>query len=296
MMTDDLCANEIRQSAAKITQNYADYDVQVYGASLRLPEKYAVIEVLHDLQKLFFPAYFGDPVMSLLPSEQYCSMLMEQIHTKLFRQIMLAFKENDENAAEAQRTCRHIISKLPEIQKRLGKDLAANFEGDPAAQSKEEVLFSYPGFYAIFIYRVAHELYLQKVPLIPRMMTEYAHAQTGIDINPGAVIGDSFFIDHGTGIVIGETTIIGDRVMIYQGVTLGALSPRAGRVKKGLKRHPTVGNDVTIYSGATILGGDTIIGNNVVIGGNVFLTESVPDNTKVTQKSVELEYKGMQDG
>ena len=170
------------------------------------------------------------------------------------------------------------------------KDVTANFDGDPAAGSKEEVIFSYPGLYAIFVYRVAHELYESGVPLIPRIMSEYAHGATGIDINPGAQIGEYFFIDHGTGIVVGETTVIGDHVKLYQGVTLGALSPRHGHAVTG-KRHPTVGDNATIYSGASILGGKTVIGANSVIGGNSFITESIAPNTKASTETPRMIFR-----
>lgn len=169
--------------------------------------------------------------------------------------------------------------------------MQAGFDGDPAAKSKEEIIFSYPGLFAIFVYRIAHELYIRNVPFIPRIMTEYAHAKTGIDINSGAVIGESFFIDHGTGIVIGETTVIGDNVKLYQGVTLGGLSTRGGQKLSGVKRHPTIEDNVTIYAGATILGGQTVIGKNSVIGGNTFITESVPENSRISIKPPELDIR-----
>jgi serine O-acetyltransferase len=174
----------------------------------------------------------------------------------------------------------------------LAADVAASFEGDPAAFSTDEIIWSYPGIYAITIYRLAHELYLLNVPLIPRMMTEFAHSRTGIDIHPGATIGHHFFIDHGTGIVIGETTVIGNFVKIYQGVTLGAMSTRGGQILKGVKRHPTIEDHVTIYSGASILGGSTTIGEGVVIGSNAFITKSVPEKTRVSVKNPELQFKG----
>ena len=170
-------------------------------------------------------------------------------------------------------------------------DVEAIFDGDPAAQNKEEVVFAYPGLFAIFAYRVAHELYLRHVPIIPRMMTEYAHSRTGIDIHPGATIGSYFFIDHGTGIVVGETTVIGDHVKLYQGVTLGALSPRGGHASLPGKRHPTVESGATIYSGASILGGDTVIGANSVVGGNAFLTSSVSPETRVVIRAPETTFK-----
>ena len=173
----------------------------------------------------------------------------------------------------------------------LLKDVQAGFDGDPAAKSKEELIFSYPGFLAIYVYRLAHILYLEEVPFIPRIMTEYAHDHTGIDINPGATIGEYFFIDHGTGVVIGETTTIGNNVKLYQGVTLGALSTRKGQQLSGVKRHPTIEDNVTIYSNSSVLGGETVIGENTIIGGNTFITESIPANSKVSAKSPELVIK-----
>ena len=190
--------------------------------------------------------------------------------------------------ADLDKICDEFIDELPNLQEMLLKDVTANFEGDPAAMSKSEIVLSYPGFYAIFVYRIAHELYKRKVPFVPRIMTEYAHGKTGIDINPGAEIGEYFFIDHGTGIVIGETTKIGKWVKIYQGVTLGALSPRKGQSLSGVKRHPTVEDNVTIYANTTVLGGETVIGENSVIGGNSFITSSVERNSFVSIKAPEL--------
>lgn len=178
----------------------------------------------------------------------------------------------------------HLVLSLPEIQTTLQRDIVAAYEGDPAAKSTMEVVMSYPGMYAIMVHRIAHVLYQKDVPLIPRIMSEFAHSRTGIDIHPGAQIGSGFFIDHGTGVVIGETCVIGENVKLYQGVTLGALSfekDQYGRPVKGIKRHPAVGDNVVIYAGATILGGDTIIGSNSEIGGNVWLIHSVPPNSKV---------------
>ena len=183
------------------------------------------------------------------------------------------------------------LEKLPKICKLIQTDLQAFFDGDPAAFNKTEIILSYPGLFAILTNRIAHELYLLQIPLIPRIMTEYAHAQTGIDIHPGAVLGKYLFIDHGTGVVVGETAIIGDNVKIYQGVTIGALSTKAGRGLCGKKRHPTIMDNVIIYAGASILGGDTVIGKNSIIGGNVFITSSIPDNTKVSIKNQDLQFK-----
>ena len=183
------------------------------------------------------------------------------------------------------------LRKLPNLRARLSIDVQAAHDGDPAATSIDEVIFAYPAIFAITIYRLAHELHLQGIPLLPRIMTEHAHSVTGIDIHPGATIGDGFFIDHGTGVVIGETTFIGNRVKLYQGVTLGALSfamDAEGRMIRGKKRHPTIEDDVVIYAGATILGGTTIIGRGCVIGGNVWLTRSVPPYSRVLISEPEL--------
>jgi serine O-acetyltransferase len=173
----------------------------------------------------------------------------------------------------------------------LATDVQATFDGDPAATSLDEIIFSYPGLWGVMIYRLAHELHIREVPLIPRIMGEFAHSRTGIDIHPGATVGKAFFIDHGTGVVIGETSIIGDHVKIYQGVTLGALSTRGGQALRGVKRHPTIQDHVTIYSGASVLGGDTVIGEGAVINSNVFVTQSVPPHTRVSTKNPELQYR-----
>jgi serine O-acetyltransferase len=174
------------------------------------------------------------------------------------------------------------IERLPAVRRLLAEDVEAAYEGDPAARSYAEIVVSYPALHAVAIYRLAHQLYQLGVPILPRMMTEHGHDRTGIDINPGAQIGRRFFIDHGTGVVIGETTVIGDNVRIYQGVTLGARSPRHGEMLRGVKRHPTIEDNVVIYAGATILGGETTVGRGSVIGGNVWLVESVPEDSKVT--------------
>ena len=182
------------------------------------------------------------------------------------------------------------LNKIPKIREYIEGDIQAAYDGDPAAYNKDEIICTYPGLYAIFTNRIAHELFLLGVPLIPRIMTEHAHSLTGIDIHPGTTIGKHFFIDHGTGIVIGETTEIGDNVKIYQGVTLGALSTRGGQNLRGKKRHPTICDNVTIYSGASILGGETVVGKDVVVGGNAFITTSIPEGAKVSVKSQELMY------
>ena len=283
----------IHAAADRMAANYKSSQIPMYGDALRMPNRNAVIEIIRDCQKLIFPVYYGDRDLLKLPPEQYSALLMEHIHEKLTRQITLTMPECDENCEAAYAISTAFIERIPAIQELLLKDLSANFEGDPAAYSKEEVLLSYPGMFAIFIYRIAHELYLEKVPMIPRIMTEYAHSQTGIDINPGATIGEYFSIDHGTGVVVGETTVIGDRVQLYQGVTLGAMSPAGMHhsAETPARRHPKIGSDVTIYAGATLLGGATEVGDNVVIGGNAFLTESVESDTKVSIKKPEMTFR-----
>lgn len=279
----------LTSSASKMADNYLRAEVPMYGSSLRLPERWAVIGLIKSFRKLFFPAYFGEKELVSLPPEQYAALLMNQIYDQLIRQVRLALPKQDEGRAEI--ICNNLFEKLPEIQSLVHKDIAANFDGDPAASSKEEVIFAYPGLFAIFVYRIAHELYLQKVPMIPRIMSEYAHGRTGIDINPGATIGEYFFIDHGTGIVVGETAVIGDHVKMYQGSTLGALSPAEGQQLRGVHRHPQVGDNVTIYANATILGGDTQIGSDTVIGGNSFITRSIEKGAHVSAKAPALMIK-----
>lgn len=282
----------IRAAAAQITENYQSADAPMYGDALRVPSRDAVIEIIRDCQKLLFPVYYGNHDLLKLPPEQYSALLMEHIHEKLTRQIALTMAETQENYERAYDVSCGFIERLPAIQKLLMKDLAANFDGDPAAYSPEEIVLSYPGVFAIFIYRIAHELYERRVAMIPRMMTEYAHSQTGIDINPGAQIGEYFAIDHGTGIVVGETAIIGDHVMMYQGATLGALSPAGMPTNPDERRHPKVGSHVVIYANSTLLGGATEIGDNVVIGGNAFLMSSVEANTVVSVKMPEPTFRG----
>jgi serine O-acetyltransferase len=191
----------------------------------------------------------------------------------------------------AQELCVEFFNQIPKVRAMVDTDLQAAYDGDPAATGKDEVIFSYPGLFAITVYRLAHELYKLGVPMLPRMMTEHAHSITGIDIHPGATVGNYFFIDHGTGIVIGETTVIGENVKIYQGVTLGALSTRGGQSLRGVRRHPTIEDNVTIYAGASILGGETVIGKGCVIGSNAFITRSIAPGTTVSIKHQELQFK-----
>ena len=261
------------------------------GASL--PDRDAVIDFIHSLKRVLFLGYFGEASHTRESAGRTTEQGIRHIYETLKNQLCLAFRmeHRDCRCRYAAEIAGDFICRIPALEEAMLLDLEAAFVGDPAAKSKSEIICSYPGFLAIFVYRAAHILYEAGLPLIPRIMTEYAHSRTGIDINAGATIGRSFFIDHGTGVVIGETTVIGDNVKIYQGVTLGALSTRLGRKLGGKKRHPTIENDVTIYSGATILGGDTVIGEGSLIGGNVFITESVPKNMRVSMKAPELVYK-----
>ena len=218
---------EIARAMATTMENAA---IPMYGKKLRLPDRSAIIALLKELRRLFFPAYFGDPQLMALPAENYAALLLERIETGMTAQIALALPDGE--MAQAAQITESIMAELPRIQQMLLTDIEATFDGDPAAANKEEIIFAYPGLFAIFVYRIAHELYLRHVPMIPRIMSEYAHSRTGIDIHPGAQIGPWFFIDHGTGIVIGETTEIGEWVKIYQGVTLGGLSTRAGQPRQ----------------------------------------------------------------
>ncbi len=285
-MMDD---THICTAARAMAQTYSTGAVPLYGKKLRLPDRQAVILLIKDIRRLIFPAYYGEAALMSLAPEDYAALLLERIEKQLQRQIALTLPEEQE--AQAAELAAEMVTKLPQIARQVQMDLEATFDGDPAAGSREEILFSYPGLFAILVYRVAHELYRLHIPILPRMMSEYAHSHTGIDIHPGAQIGDYFFIDHGTGIVVGETTVIGDRVKLYQGVTLGALSTRDGHHSLPGKRHPTVEDDVTIYSGASILGGDTVIGRGSVVGGNAFLTDSVQKDTRVVIHAPETVFK-----
>jgi serine O-acetyltransferase len=255
-------------------------------------DREAVLKILERLRSLIFAGYFTSRPLKEDFLEFYVGEVLESLIDSLKRQTGQALLHRDprpeDPAAEAAAITQKFLEKVPGLREVLLTDVEASFEGDPAAYNKDEIILSYPGIYAITVNRLAHELYLLNVPLIPRMMTEHAHSRTGIDIHPGATIGHHMFVDHGTGIVIGETTVIGNHVKIYQGVTLGALSTRGGRLLDGVKRHPTIEDHVTIYSGASILGGATVIGEGVVIGSNAFITKSIPERTKVSVKNTDL--------
>ena len=278
-------------------------DVRHLG-KVQLPSHTRVIAALECLQQLAFPGFFG--LQGITPEAlpfrvgelvlETTDLLFDEIRCCLrYRQGVGPDVRDQPECQNCDKEAARIVSeffeRLPIVRELLASDVKAAFDGDPAAQTTDETIFSYPGLHAILVQRIAHEFYTLNVPLLPRMMTERAHSQTGIDIHPGAQLGRSFFIDHGTGVVIGETTSIGDNVKVYQGVTLGALAPAYGQMLRGQKRHPTIEDDVVIYAGATILGGETVIGKGSVIGGNVFVTSSVPPQNVVVTEPPKLKYR-----
>ncbi len=284
----------IESLTKEIVASYAQHQIVSKIDSNTQPSREVVIHIIDDLQKLVFPGYFEVKHLKSSMIDFYVGNLLEEIIYNLKKQIVKALRccdhrmhlPSEDLEREATQLCQDFLKQIPDVQDMLESDVNAAYDGDPAAYSKSEIIYSYPGLYAIMVYRLAHELFQLKVPLIPRIMTEHAHNVTGIDIHPGATIGRSFFIDHGTGIVIGETTVIGEHVKIYQGVTLGGLSTDGGQTLKGTKRHPTIEDNVTIYSGVSILGGDTVIGSGSLIGGNTFVTDSIPRDTRVIAKTL----------
>ncbi|MBR2765660.1 MAG: serine acetyltransferase [Blautia sp.] len=292
-MTDKKSA--ILKTVERLTDNYRNEELFMARGGRCLPSRDEIIAIIKELRAVVFPGYFGNDSCSMEFPEYFAGSRLNALYDRLRTQIGIAFsyfsEEDEDTSVRADEVTASFFESLPQVQELLLKDVQAGFDGDPAAKSKEEIIFSYPGLYAIYVYRLAHVLYLEKVPFIPRIMTEHAHSRTGIDINPGATIGEYFFIDHGTGVVIGETTVIGNYVKLYQGVTLGALSTRMGQALANIKRHPTIGDHVTIYANSTVLGGDTVIGANSIVAGNTFITASIDADTKVSTKSPELVIK-----
>jgi serine O-acetyltransferase len=300
MQRKKLTDEKVRRLVDEIVQTYqGDTGINFIDAS-NLPVRGKILDILDLLYEVLFPGHTGSRIITKANINFVVGDILCQAQTELSEQIRRAYKyqctinkcEGCDCQSMADNVTIDLLGRLAEIRNLLKEDVAAAFEGDPAAKSYEEIVISYPCITAIATYRIAHELYVKKVPLIPRIMSECAHSKTGIDIHPGAKIGRRFFIDHGTGVVIGETSIIGDNVRIYQGTTLGAMSFRRderGRIIKGGKRHPTVEDDVTIYAEATILG-DVTIGKGAVIGGNVWIKESVPAGVTVTSANPELVY------
>jgi serine O-acetyltransferase len=287
----------------EIVETYETIGGMDHLAGKDLPSKKVVIEVLDDLFTVLFPGYLGKEGITNANIKYFLGNILNSVYARLTNEVEKSLKyicrkiticPHDVCLKRAHVVVKELLEEIPEIRQVLSGDIEAAYGGDPAAVSTEEVILSYPCVLAIATYRIAHELYLRGIPLIPRIMSEHVHSLTGIDIHPGAKIGKNFFIDHGTGVVIGETTEIGDNVKLYQGVTLGALSfpkDEKGQIIKGRKRHPTVGNNVVIYSGATLLGADAVVSDNVIIGGNVWVTSPVASGTQITIARPELKYK-----
>jgi serine O-acetyltransferase len=285
-----------RSGADELLQTYAeDGGINYLAAAAMLPSRAAVDAACAELMSLMFPGFRGEPLVHSgdLPEVTRARLRSLQMRLKPeFCKSLGQFPPDIATERRADELLAGFFAQLPALRKMLWTDIDAAYEGDPAAKSYEEIILAYPALEAISIQRMAHELYLKKLPLIPRIMTEWAHSRTGIDIHPGAIIGSHFFIDHGTGVVIGETTEIGARVKLYHGVTLGARSfakDEQGKIKKGGKRHPTVEDDVTIYPNSTVLGGETVIGARSTIGGNVFLVQSVPPDSLVSYEETQLQ-------
>jgi len=297
--------NQLPRIAEDIIDNCRDGECYTHIDYEPIPSKECVIEIIDRLREILFPGYFTrekvDPANLRYSMGQSVTSVFDMLSEQICRSIRHDCFRYDQPCSDCEQqghqAAIRLLEAIPSIRKILATDVQASYEGDPAAKSYDEIIFSYPGIYAVAVYRVAHKLFEFGIPLLPRIMTEHAHSVTGIDIHPGADIGERFVIDHGTGVVIGETSFIGKNVRIYQGVTIGALSlPKdAGDQFRGKKRHPTIEDDVIIYSGATILGGDTVIGARSVIGGNVWLTDSVPPDTAVILEKPRLVFKSKKD-
>src|SRR5947199_72338 len=304
MATDIRLKEALPEITESVVATYPECSRTSHLGHRPLPSREAIVDILTDLMDVLFPGYWRRQNLHIGNVEYHVGDLIDRLHDKLIVQISRAVRHEQSECAEgvtvdleaiAQQKAIEFLKRLPDIRMLLEQDVQAAFEGDPAAKNYHEVIFCYPGLEAVSVYRLAHELLLLGVPLIPRMMTEHAHAKTGIDIHPGARVGPGFFIDHGTGVVIGETCDIGTNVKLYQGVTLGALSfPRdpAGNIIRGMKRHPTLEDEVVVYANATILGGDTVIGHHAVIGSNVWITQSVAPHTVVSLEKPQLRIKG----
>lgn len=308
MASDVRLKERLPELTDRIVDTYQEIPAIHHLGHCPLPSVDAVIGVCQDLQEILYPGYRRRQGLHFGNVTYHVGDLIDSLHDRLTQQLTRALRhdyrrrqglrcgEDREQDFEAlgQEKAIEFLQTLPDLRKTLATDVQAAFDGDPAAGSLDEIIFCYPGFEAITIYRLAHELHRLGLPLIPRMLSEWAHSRTGIDIHPGASIGRSFFIDHGTGVVIGETTDIADHVKIYQGVTLGALSfPKDanGELIRNSKRHPTIEQGVVIYANATVLGGATVVGANSVIGSGVSLYRSVPPNTKVTMEEPTLQFR-----
>ncbi len=292
---------KLPQIIGKIVNTYGTEDGINHIEGPNLPSRDLVHEIATNFLDVLFPGYYAKQELSKGDVTNYIwekiAFIYHHLSRENFKSLKSAYGNQEDEKKLTDRSIEitfSMLNRIPDMRDKLRGDVLSAFDGDPAAKNLDEIILSYPGIEAIAIYRVAHEIHLLKVPLIPRIMTEYAHSKTGIDIHPGATIGEHFFIDHGTGVVIGETTEIGNNVRIYQGVTLGALSVKkdtSGNIERGKKRHPTIKDNVIIYAGATILGGKTVVGENSIIGGSVWLNESVPPCTLLFNKPPELTKK-----
>lgn len=293
---NELEFNEVEQVVEIVMDDY-NKKREIDGMTMfHQPDQDKVVEIVNKLLRIFFPGFYRDEVYKIFNMRHTLAALVEDVMFNLQKQVTIALKNEPSYAQSSENDVRKkakeitiaFMKQVPRMREYIDTDLDAMFDGDPAANSKNEIILCYPGLLASTIHRIAHVLWELEVPLIPRMMTEYAHSKTGIDIHPGATIGKYFFIDHGTGIVVGSTTTIGEHVKLYQGVTLGALSTSAGQSLHGVKRHPTIEDNVTIYSGASVLGGQTVIGHGSVIGSNAFVTSSIKPDSRVTIQNQEL--------
>jgi serine O-acetyltransferase len=303
MATDLRLKESLPALTERIVETYEECGGINHLGHSPLPSYREVVEILADLREILFPGYGRRQNLHIGNVGYHIGDLIDSLHDRLTLQIARALRHDckakeleTDFEAEAQLIAIRLLESIPDLRRALAEDVQAAYEGDPAAKNLDEIAFCYPGVDAISVFRFAHVLFRLGVPLIPRMMTEYAHSKTGIDIHPGASIGRRFFIDHGTGVVIGETTQIGDGVKIYQGVTLGALSfPRdekTGEILRNIKRHPTIEDEVVIYANATILGGKTTIGHHSVVGSSAWITRSIPPYTAVTIENPMLRYRG----
>lgn len=296
-MTNETMQDSMYRITNAILESYNEIGGINHIGGPNLPSRKSIIDILADLEALIFPGYREEQALDEGNLKFTIAENISRVSRNLATEIEKSLRFGLRSSGSPAKVCREraeyetflLLQKIPEIRRRVKVDVEAAFAGDPAAKSREEVILAYPGVEAIIAHRIAHVLHSQDIPLIPRMMSEYIHGTTGIDIHPGAQIGDYFFIDHATGVVIGETTVIGDRVKIYQGVTIGALSVKKRMANE--KRHPTIEDDVTIYAGASILGGNTVIGHDSIIGGNVWITESVPPYSKIYNKPSEYVRK-----
>ncbi len=301
MATDLRLKDTLPALTERILETYEECGRTHHLGHSPLPSYREVVDILSDLREILFPGYGRRQNLHMGNVGYHVGDLIDSLHDRLTQQVARALRHDcraidleTDFDAEAQLVAIRLLEMIPELRKVLGDDVQAAYDGDPAAKSLDEIVFCYPGLSAIAVFRIAHELYRLEVPLIPRMMSEYAHGKTGIDIHPGASIGRRFFIDHGTGVVIGETSQIGEGVKVYQGVTLGALSfPRDenGAILRNVKRHPTIEDEVVIYANATILGGHTVIGHHSVIGSSAWITRSIEPNTTVTIENPRLKYR-----